>query len=583
MNLSYQLQKRLSKSKVQHQLFSVYSLGIFLPLLIISFILILNTKKLLIQHYSTQLQSNNLRVKSILFDVTTNFYNISEEITYDKNLLSILQTDFQSVEEARITLNNYSSLQNFTNNNTSISSLSIYTYNSSISDLYYFKPVTPSVLESSWFKKAATQATPFWQSICVKDSWGNLSWELSLIRRIPLLETKGYAILIIGISNNYLKNRIQNNDLFTILSVNQDPIFFCTDRSLCGETLPYNQNNELTCISTLNTYRADDNIYIRSIDFSAIASVKNFILNCSFIIVITMLFPFVLITLFIKYFSSRVQTLRQSMHKVSSGDYDVIDTFNGDDELSQTFSDLKIMIDTIKEKDAKMYKAQIKEQKLANEQHKIEFKMLASQINPHFLYNTLETIRMMAFTSGNKEVANAIKLLGKSMHYVLENTGTSSTSLKNELDYITTYLSIQKLRFSDRVNYSLMIDDNLDLSNYQILPLLLQPIVENSILHGLENVDSNGNITITIKIKNNNLLLIDISDNGIGMSKNELEQLNYNIKYYDKSRTSSIGLYNINQRIKLCYGSYYGIKIESCVSKGTTVSLTLPLYNNWED
>lgn len=96
----------------------------------------------------------------------------------------------------------------------------------------------------------------------------------------------------------------------------------------------------------------------------------------------------------------------------------------------------------------------------------------------------------MSIGSGDRETASAIKLLGKTMHYVLENTGTASTTLDKELDYISSYLAIQKLRFEERFNYTIHVPPELSLSSYKILPLLLQPIVENAILHGLEEKEN---------------------------------------------------------------------------------------------
>ena len=200
------------------------------------------------------------------------------------------------------------------------------------------------------------------------------------------------------------------------------------------------------------------------------------------------------IFLFSSYFSKRIITLRETMHNASLGNYDIADTFPGEDEISQVFADLNVMVQDILRKEAEAYEARIRTQELVNRQQKMEFKMLTSQINPHFLYNTLETIRMRSLKAGNREVAEAVKLLGKSMRYVLENTSTSFTTLEKELDYIKTYLAIQRLRFHDRVNYSVRIPPQMDVSGYQILPLLLQPIVENAILHGLEEVEQGGHI-----------------------------------------------------------------------------------------
>jgi len=234
------------------------------------------------------------------------------------------------------------------------------------------------------------------------------------------------------------------------------------------------------------------------------------------------------------------------------------------------------MVEQIKEKDARMYETLIKEKDLVSEQQVMEFKMLASQINPHFLYNTLETIRMKAFTTGDKEVATAIKLLGKIMRYVLENTGTNFTTLEKELNHIETYLAIQKLRFGEKFAYHLEVTPDISLHEYNILPLLLQPVVENAVLHGLEEVDSNGELKIKIYEKDDSLF-IDISDNGKGMTDEELNELQQGIEARAIGKSTSIGLYNINQRMKLCYGEQYGLYISSRPGVGTCVKMILPL------
>jgi two-component system sensor histidine kinase YesM len=202
--------------------------------------------------------------------------------------------------------------------------------------------------------------------------------------------------------------------------------------------------------------------------------------------------------------------------------------------------------------------------------------MLASQINPHFLYNTLETIRMQALATGNMDVITSIKLLGKSMHYVLENTGTDFTTLAKELEYVEVYLSIQKLRFGDRINYSIKHPEDMDLDSYKILPLLLQPVVENAVIHGLERTITNGQIVITISKENNERLVIEITDNGQGINPDKLKELNDRMNSASLDSTASIGLYNINQRIKLLYGADYGITFTSRLHAGTTVILTIP-------
>lgn len=585
--------------RVKKQLYFIYFSAIFIPTLIIGSFLLTNTLNLLINHYKNQVEADNIRVKSIMFDVTTTVSNLSDELFIDKNLQALLKTRYATVNEAVNYSSNFTKINNFIKKNAFISSIEIYTSNSTLYNNGYYKAITDEIKNMEWYQQAVTHADIHWKSLERQDSWNHATQELCLIRRIPVITTTEYAVLVIRISNNYLKNRIQNNQLTNIITVGQDPIFYSTERNITGTIvdLPidydktqyvYSGNvrlhhkDSIAYISTLQSYTSKDKIYISTLDFHAYNDAKNIILVCGAIVLISCLLPFIVIVIFTKQFSSRIVTLRREMRKASEGNYHIIDTFKGKDELSEAFSDLKLMIQSIIDMNALMYEAKLKEQVFINQQQEMEFKMLASQINPHFLYNTLETIRMKALKEGNKEVSNSIMLLGKSMHYVLENTGSSKATLDKELEYISTYLAIQKLRFKDRVNYTLNIQENLNLKDFFILPLLLQPIVENAIIHGLEGIDENGQIVIHIKTIHNEFLHIDILDNGLGMDETTLSSLLCNINTKDGNKTSSIGIYNINRRIKLFYGDAYGMHIKSHPNEGTLVSLTLPIHNIME-
>ena len=320
--------------------------------------------------------------------------------------------------------------------------------------------------------------------------------------------------------------------------------------------------------------QSDSLMYIVTISNSAYNSVQQIVMITVLIIALAVILPAVLMRFFIMGFSSQVGRMRDEMYSASQGDYDSMEDFDGCYELTSAYKDLWIMLDKIKEKDAAMYAKEINEQKLLNEQQKMEFQMLASQINPHFLYNTLEMIRMKAITVGDTETATAIKLLGKSMRYVLDNTGIEYTTVAKELSHIETYLQIQKLRFGERVNYEIRSEEDINLNKIKILPLLLQPIVENAILHGLEEVESGGRITVNIHrdINNPDTLIISIRDNGCGMDADTLNNMRINLEKGNISKRYGIGLYNINQRIRLCYGMGYGLSIDSEEGNGTTVT-----------
>lgn len=594
MKFKKTLEKFFSQARVQRQLYSVFIMTLLIPIVGIGFLLLFNSQKTLYDHYQEQAELDSLRVRSIMFDLTTNFYNISENIVNDSTLRELLSNSWDSDFESRAAAESYTELTFTRQQDTSIASAAIYTYNEQLAGHGDFLPINGEVTATPWFRKAASTSAVFWQTLQRDDRYGNTYWELNMFRQIPLPSSRSYAILVLTASDNYLKNRINNSSLDCVITVNQDPVFFSTEKENNGKPIPlevdYEQYSYMTsgvlsldgsdtmsAVNTLLPFKSDDKFYIVSYNPEALSSIYRIQTDYSMILIFAILLPCLLMYLFIRYFSARVTTLRSAMHQASQGNYNIMDSFHGNDELSETFQDLQIMIREIQKKEALVYEARLKEQQLENQQQQMEYKMLASQINPHFLYNTLETIRMKAFAAGNREVAKAIKLLGKSLRYVLDSTGTVSTTLAKEIDYLRIYFSIQRLRFEDRIEYTIKIQEGLDLENYQILPLLLQPIVENAVSHGLENIEEHGQVLLNIYVQDDTCLCIDISDNGIGMTEEELARVRKNISEKDTSRTQSIGLYNINQRILLCYGPEYSLNVSSERDKGTTVSLRLPL------
>lgn len=593
IKLLNQLPEIMSKAKIKHQLYIIYILAVFLPIVVIGGFLLLNTSKLLTSYHEDLMESDNLRVRTILFEITTQIYNISENISSSAVLRNILVGDYNEKNNFLAAANKYTSVDGYMSNYAEIDTIQIYTDNPDIAAYKQYTPATEDIKETEWYQKAINQASVFWVPINNIDKYGNEYWNLCLVRKIPLVNSDYNGVLVIRISDNYLRTRIENSEYAIMVSVDENRCFYSSIRNFYGEPQGINIDFDedyfsyigdeyiegkkyLTSVSTMHLYKSDSKIYVTTLNLHAYENIRSILWTCALILGVATIFPGIVIHFFTGFFTGRINTLREEMHKASTEDYDIIPTFRGQDELSEAFADLQIMVQMIKEKDAKMYKAMINEKELMNEQQVMEFKMLASQINPHFLYNTLESIRMKAFTAGDREVATAIKLLGKSMRYVLENTGTVFTTLDRELDYIETYIMIQKLRFGDRVNYSLQVQEGLELGAYRILPLLLQPIVENAILHGLEDREGSGQIDICVSADEESLHII-IKDNGKGMTESELEKVRRKLQTENPELNTSIGLYNINERIKLCYGEEHGIRIESVLSKGTDVFLNLPL------
>lgn len=587
----------LRKSGIRRQLYIVYILAVFLPVILIGTFLVGSTYQLLTDYHRDLLESDNLRVGTILFEITTQAYNISEELSFNEEVLSMLKGKYPSEEAFVEMVNAHASIvDNYMYHYTEIGQIDIYCDNP---DIYTYKQYqgVDEVAETDWYQRAVSQNSVFWKEMKNVDEHGNQYWSLCLVRQIPLVNSDYNAVLVIRISDNYLKTRISSQEYRNSASVDKGVVFYASDREDYGATqlidIDYDENyfqyigskkiKNHTCfvgVPTLRLYQSDSRIYICTVNDKSYDNIRSIIETCLIIILLAILVPGILVHFFTMYFTGRVSALRHVMHQASNEDYDFKEIVRGGDELSEAFADLEVMVQKIKEKDALMYKTILNEQELVNEQQKMEFKMLASQINPHFLYNTLETIRMKALKAGDKEAATAIKLLGKSMRYVLENMGTAMTTLEEELNHVEEYIAIQHLRFGDRIQYTKETEPGLDLKEYYLPPLLLQPVVENAIVHGLEEKDEDGRIAVSVyrKISEGmNLLIIDVEDNGCGMTEEVLGKLRTDIEIRDMSRSKSIGLYNINQRMKLHFGDGYRVHIYSEPQMGTRVRLMFPI------
>lgn len=204
-------------------------------------------------------------------------------------------------------------------------------------------------------------------------------------------------------------------------------------------------------------------------------------------------------------------------------------------------------------------------------QKDMEFKMLKSQINPHFLYNALQLIKTEAVLTDNKEISSIVTALGHLLRYTLDNR-SETVHISDEVHYTRYFLDIYKKRFENKFNY--WLDVAPDLETCKIPKLILQPIVENCLKHGFRSVKNGGLIKISIFSRNGELVF-QVFDNGTGMDEKELLHVHQLISH--DLETENIGLRNIHQRIRIKYGDEYGLKVESKKGEFTQAELILPI------
>lgn len=583
----------LSNKKIRTQLYSVYIVAVFLPLTIVGIYLLIYVSNLLTANYEESLHAEGVRLRTIFSAITTDVYEKSTDVMFDSEVNRILTAVEYPTDKINTSVYYCAAINDMIYENIDIDDITIYTDSTYALQYLHFEPITEELLQEEWMQRAMNSFVSFWTTIESVDSNGRSHYYLCLVRKVAGIGTDNQAIMVTKVKDVYLQGQLISKEYPIKILTDNNMICYSAVQNDYGKSINVNIDWEdnyfqnkgtfwsdgkkvFYDISALNMSQTGSNTFIITTSDTAYYEIRKIILTCTLILVAALVLPAFLIFFFTGYFSNRVKILRHEMNKVSNEEYDIIPQLHGEDELSEVFGDLQIMVKNIKEKDARVYNAQLRDKQLQNEQQKMEMKMLASQINPHFLYNTLESIRMQALTSGNRDVANSIKLLGKSMRYVLENTGTGFITLKKELDYIETYIAIQKMRFGNRVNFDVKVAEGLILEENLILPFLIQPVIENAIVHGLEGITENGHIHLGLEALQEHLE-ITVADNGMGMNDEELQRLRDNIKKNTLNASTSIGLGNIDRRIKLCYGKEYGLQIHSKKQEGTSVTMKLPL------
>lgn len=302
---------------------------------------------------------------------------------------------------------------------------------------------------------------------------------------------------------------------------------------------------------------------------SARTEYQNFFMNLikfSIIAFIGILLLIIYLSYYIPLSITRpIRKLGEVTDQVAKGNLAVRSDVEAGAEVGILSESLNTMIDKINELLEQVKKEQIR-------LRKAEFELLQSQINPHFLYNTLDAIVWLAEAGEQKKVVNMVGSLSDFFRTSL-NQGKDIITVREELQHVRSYLEIQQVRYQDILQYEIHVPEKLD--KYLIPKITIQPLVENALYHGIKNKRGSGKIVISGK-KEEECFFIRIEDNGIGIREERLEEVRNGIKCRTLTENAIYGLYNVNERIRLNFGEPYGISIESTYGEGTVVSILLP-------
>lgn len=299
--------------------------------------------------------------------------------------------------------------------------------------------------------------------------------------------------------------------------------------------------------------------------------VEDFIFLCSIIIVVLVIAVSVTTLLIASGIRRPIQELYDATEKVAEGDFSARADVSSKDEievLAKGFNNMaenmQALVDEIKEDEAKL--------------RRVDLRLLQEQINPHFLYNTLDTIVWLIEGNETEKAEEMVVTLSNFFRLVLSK-GKEFITIREEEQHIGSYLAIQKMRYHDIMEYDIQIDKVL--YDYQIPKLTLQPLVENALYHGLKYKRAKGYIHINGE-KTGDVITLTVRDNGVGMDEEELEVLRKEIERPCKETEKGFGMANVNERIHMYFGQEYGMTIHSKKGKGTIVEITIPAIKSEE-
>lgn len=275
------------------------------------------------------------------------------------------------------------------------------------------------------------------------------------------------------------------------------------------------------------------------------------------------LIVFLLASMVARRISRPIKHLELSMKSVERGDFDKTVSGEGPLEIKHLADRFNIMIGTIKQ----LMNRIVTEQE---SKRKYELEALQAQINPHFLYNTLNTVVRMVGMNKNEEVITTITALSK-LFRISIGKGKSLITIDDEMEHARNYLVIQQMRFKNKFDYS--FDLQQEALAHSTLKLIVQPLIENALVHGIEPSVDKGHIAISAKLEGSEIV-IQIKDNGLGMSEERLQKILSGTVV--SSKGSGVGVMNVQERIRLYFGDAYGLHFESEQEVGTTVTIRFP-------
>lgn len=577
----------LNNIKIREKLFLTYFICVLIPMIVTNCVMITTVKHNIRKEKITQMQGVCDRVAATLNGTMDNVKMIADYMEGDEKLNHFLQKKYISEENYYDCFNRFMTDNNikFYYTAQSIYGCLIATDNDTITNGNYFVKMS-DVEDSEWLKAWRENGEkmllyPYYEEESAYAKYIDRPRYLSMIRGM-----NNYG------GNNVLKIDVDYVELMDLIdkeAVDMD-IYICDEEHILfsskekrGEVHPYSDISEyhpleLEECSTVYVPGAEWKIYVTAEDDTLKDGYDSKNGGQFFVgmILFNLILPTIMILLINKSFCERIFLINSHIRMAEKEEFQQIECDEGTDEIGELIHRYNLMAARIKELIEVVYKQEKQQKEIQLSAKQAELNALQSQINRHFMFNVIESIRMHSILKGEKETANILGEFALLMRRAIQ-WNEDCVTLKEECEYVKTYLDIQKFRFGERLRYSFYIQE--ECHQFEIPKFSILTLVENACIHGIEPSLQGGTITVTASLDENNIY-VAIMDSGVGMDEEEVDKMRekmMNASIKDVEESKRIGLLNTMVRLKMYYEGQVQVEISSTPGEGTEIGIILPI------
>lgn len=575
---------------LNYKFFLIYIVGVLLPIMIINLVFLGRITDLIKSREQQNLEISLERARKDIHDYIEGGVAVSYTLAADKNLYEMLDRPYKDSiefyntfdEQLRDRMNSYIPVNN------QIERISVFTNNQTVVSGGNYQVINQKMRSSEWYKQmkaSKNQIVVTAYRTSENDNEGFTTPTMSVIEQMNNYSTENNYEKLLRIDLDLSKIYdviVREKDYLRLYLVNeQNQIVMSADsgyQRVTEEPYPLFQHMDdqkqevhIKAVGTANYLKGWRIIGITQGEriTQAILDIR---LYAAFLATTITLLTSGFIYIMLRSYNYRVKRLSRHMQKVSNEKFELIGIDEGRDEIGGLIRNFNMMTTRINSLINDVYKLEIQSKNLEMERVRAELNFLQSQMNPHFLFNTLNAILVVCTKNNYTDVTDIIKSLSKLLRRLL-SWKEDLVSLQEEMNFIEMYLKIEKFRFRDKFEYQFEIDEQS--LQYKIPKLSMQPLVENSCKHGLQKIEGVGIIKVKTAVAGNRLQ-ITVSDNGKGIEPGRLKELLASISNEDFSG-AHVGLRNVYRRLELNYADQVRFEMISTPNEGTVVTFGIPI------